>query len=94
MLTCWFIWKVRCKLVFENKSPNVDVTGRNIQSTYGEQTNSNGTLIASEDNNSPFGGRWVKPTMGTIKINCDASLCVSFRQGGIRVITRVHDGSV
>lgn len=38
MFACWFIWKVRCKLIFENTIPNLTIIMREILKAHEENS--------------------------------------------------------
>lgn len=92
MLTCWAIWKGRCKFVFEQKLSNTcHSQGNQIGCRRADDC-----LTGSDEHKNGAVNRGIldQTDNGVIKINCDASWCSTTKQGGIRVIARDHEGHV
>lgn len=84
--TCWMIWKERCKANFEHKVPNpAEVTPKVVKDV---------TKFINSCTLEPSWMFWGeaaklnKPSIGVIKINCDASWSSTKKMGGIDVVAR------
>lgn len=92
MISCWFIWKSRCKLAFEDKQSNSDLVIQEINQAHGE--------IKATLNSQPRPGqqastrKWRKLDEDIIKINCDATWSSTSGRGGVGIIARNQAGHI
>lgn len=89
MVTCWHIWKSRCRVTFAGKMPQSGVVIMEIRTTIDELRQLPTQQIPEPVNRED--GRWTTPNPRTVRINCDASWCA---QTGMGVITQNSDGNV
>ncbi|XP_026383754.1 uncharacterized protein LOC113279269 [Papaver somniferum] len=72
-IICWFLWKDRCSMVFENKTQTPK------QSTHSIDKFLHNAVSVSKKNNDPAKSlavpKWQPPYNDFIKLNIDASYC-------------------
>ncbi|CAL9012264.1 unnamed protein product [Prunus brigantina] len=94
--TCWHIWKLRCKISFEQSRPSPDIAIRESQIAYAEFTNAqihkNVIHRPPPQNISPT-QRWMPPCNDFVKVNVDASWKQGMDVASVGVIIRGVDGS-
>lgn len=83
MMTTWYTWKSRCKVVFEEKMPHSGIVISEIKAAIEEH----GRLSRNQPTTLTSRGceRWSTPMSDVIHINCDASLCQQTGMGGLGV---------
>lgn len=84
MLACWFIWKARCRFVFDNVRPNPWLVVQQTRAALGELRRTTPCRQISRRTNRCT--RWVVPGPGRIKINCDAAWSVESNRGELRLL--------
>lgn len=92
---CWFIWKDRCSLVFENTSLNPLNTIKKASLLVDEYWNANGWCrpILIEPS-APLVHHWELPNFDTIKANSDGPFVEGSYNAGVGVIFRNHAGEL
>ncbi|OVA04735.1 hypothetical protein BVC80_1719g69 [Macleaya cordata] len=89
--TSWFIWKARCKKVFDNVTPSPIHTSRSIRAYLSVYSLPMPTSAPNQSTPStdPLGSRiWLPPRPGSIKINFDASFINYNEICGIGLVMR------
>lgn len=89
----------RCKLLFDDKQPNVEIILQELHKTNGELMTVLQNRAASTGHpasSSSVGNvvKWTRPDHSAIKINCDGAWSSTSRQGGVGVIARDSTGAV
>lgn len=79
----WSIWKTRCKWIFEHLEPMLEsavkLTNELMSSLpLGLEPTAGGGGRKKEE----LQLRWLKPVVGSLKVNCDGAWCKSTQRGG------------
>lgn len=97
MLQDNFFHLLLCRWVFERKMPSAVGTITEVYKAVQEMQSSGSSRPngrSNQDNRTRQPDRWVRPEVGTVKINCDAAWCPSTHRGGLSVIARDHSGAI
>lgn len=91
-MTCWNIWKARCKTMFEGKMPNPATVVEEIKQACDEIKGLQrvGPVVLNIRETQG----WRASTPGTVKVNCDAAWYNQTMLGGISVVARTSDGRI
>lgn len=86
MITRWIIWRSRCKLMYDNQQPNVELIVQEVIRTTEERKVTQSEMATP--NRPTISRGWERPGADIININCDAAWCANTRWGGIGVLAR------
>lgn len=89
----WYIWKARCKWVFENEPPNpwhVIETSTRLSLNFREANLREDPRDGRERSGDNV--KWLRPPHGCIKVNCDGAFCEKTGRGGIGIVGRDWSG--
>ncbi|XP_050220937.1 uncharacterized protein LOC126671230 [Mercurialis annua] len=93
---CWYIWKCRNKLLFENEIQSEEQVVRDAVAAYQEYAGINQTFSSSYSDQHVLSPQssWLPPPRGFIKLNYDASTARLHQCGFIATVARDSDGIV
>ncbi|XP_028769893.1 uncharacterized protein LOC114727356 [Neltuma alba] len=93
---CWYIWKARCGLIFENKNPDLNwiliaaSTGVNELWRVKRWSESHSVSSANELEDMV----WSPPPPNSLKLNVDGSFVIGTNRSGVGFVLRDAQGQV
>lgn len=92
---CWFIWKSRCALLFENVNQDPLAIAHGAMRSYTESLEAQecGSIQLSHLH-TPMNDRWIPPAAGTLQINVDAFFHAQSEKASVGIICRDSFGSL
>lgn len=94
---CWYIWKGRCAVVFENSKLDPLATMSKAGALVSDFWKANGWTFSfsNQVDDAPLGNnQWLPPCDNCFKANSDGAFIEGKKQAGIGVIIRDYTGSL